>query len=482
MNKRHTIILPLIGLAFAGCGQYDKAPVADLDQIRANGKTEILKGPEKPREVKVPVIEQRDRIVEKEVIKYEVVEKVVEQAALNEGVFAIVPDSDMNFTEGQEASFKVRVRIFRPEKISYKLVGKNLPAGAVLKDASTEADKDVYALTWKAPYNTVTGSDFEKNIPVKLEIQIASVTNTDGSANDTLKKSLDGLVREKNVSLRVLRDRTPPADVKVEGLATEVQEGSVVPVQVTAKIAGYDQNSRELPVLTYRYDQVAITSGNNFQEMDGTRHIVADTSKKAVEYVGNSVWKFNFLFDTKNIAAQPQLDKAGQVLPTADGTRVRLSFKVQSPSGATSAEILKQVKIRYDRPLNAPRFDLSGLGQDNLEVTAGMNLTLAFYVETGLAKSTIKVTSADVAKLPGKASLACKDSAAKSGSRQICALRWSIPCDTSDAALDRQIEFQAQSTVSGQNSETVKQVLKVVKSKDASTCQPGAVASEKETN
>lgn len=483
MMKRQILVLPLMSLAFAGCGGYDKSPVEDLEFMREKGKAEILKGPERPQvlesEPKI-IIEQQDRIVEREKIVYETVEVVVEQAALTEGVFVIKADSDMNFTEGQQASFKVRARVLRPEKIAFKLAAKNLPQGAALSDVSTEADPNVYAITWTAPYNTVTGSDFEKVIPFKLEIQVQSVTNADGSSNETLKKSLDGLVREQDFSMRVLRDRTPPSDVKVEGLAAEIKEGSIVPVQVLAKIPGYDQNSRAVPKLHVTYDRVAITAGNNFQEMDGTRHIVLDSKQKSVEYVGNFVWKFNMLFDTKNIAAQPQIGKDGNVIPNADGTRVRLSFKVESPSTATSPEILKQVKIKYDRALNLPRFDMSGLGQENLEVEAGMNLTLAFYVETALPGATLKVQSADVAKLPGQASLACRNSETRVGSRQLCALRWNIPCGLAADQIARNVEFQAQSTLSGQASETVKQVLKVTSKQNSTLCQAGAAASQQE--
>lgn len=476
MKTRYTILLPLVALAFNGCGGYDKEPVADLDTLRANGKAEISKGPMKPQEIKVPVIEQKDRIVEKEVIKYEVVEKIVYKQSINEGTFVINPKSELKFIEGRETSVAISAQVLTDEKVTFRLVGKNLPSWASLK-AGAEAGS--YVLSGKAPYNTVTGNNFDKSIPVALSIEVISVTNKDGQPNSALKKTLDGIVREKSFSLQVLRDQNPPSNVIVEGLGTEVQEGTVSSLSITAKVPGVDQNSTTPPVLAVRYDGQAITQGNSFQELDGTRHIVRDTSKKEVEYLGDNMWKFNVLFDAKNIAAQPQLTKDGKVMATADGTRVRLSFRVDSPAGASSSSILKLVKIKYNKPMNAPRFDLSGLGQESLEVSAGSNVTLSFYVETALPGAAISVTSADIKKLPGQATLSCQNSNVTQGTRQMCTLRWKIPCDTSDAALEQQIEMQAETSLEKASSEKITQILKTVKSKDGSVCQMVTTQQEK---
>lgn len=136
-----------------------------------------------------------------------------------------------------------------------------------------------------------------------------------------------------------------PTDLKVIGLNNEINENTVTSFSVTAKVPGTDDKSPVKPKMSVSYDGISVTAGNNFLEQDGSRHVI----QKDVVYMGNSTWKFNLQFDTKNMTEQPQLTKDGSYLTTADGTRVRMSFKVYSPSGTSTPETLQQVKIKYDQ-------------------------------------------------------------------------------------------------------------------------------------
>lgn len=482
MMKRHTnLILPLIGLGLAaGCGGYgDKVPLKgkDLANISKNNETVITKGKaaDQPRVVKEAVYTPRDRIVEKIKIEYKVVEKPVDRLTVVGEVLSISTDPEMSFTEGREGKFKVRARVLTDANVSFKLALKDLPkeaSGAKLVDLSSDKEQGVYEIQWTPPFSTVSGTDMDRTLQASVEIQLGAVTNKEGKPDEALKKALETLPKKKQISLRVYRDRTPPSEVKIEGLPGEIQGGTIVPFHIIAKVPGVDQSSRGgAPTLDISYDGVSTTPGNNFLEMDGAAHVIADTSKKSAEYLGDFKWKFNRLFDTKNIEPKPQLDSSGKVLASADGTRVRFSYKVKSPAdGPSSAATVKQIKIKYLKPLNLPRFDIS-MNRDSLDITLGRTTQLYFSVESAIANSTFKVTGSELAKLPGKATLNCVATKPVVGSRSSCMIEWSVPCDASDAQLNRDLTLEAKSSLNGSDSETVQQVIKVVKAKDISACQ-----------
>lgn len=453
-----------LSMTLSACGKYEKNPVSNLDQMREAGAKELVLGPDKPQiireevrvEVPVEVVREVPRLVP------QVVREVVEQATVDEKYLIIAPDADMSFTEGKAASFKIRARVLLPGA-KIKLVSQNLPEGATLKDISTDGDPGLYELSWTAPLATVPATAGRKIVTIKV---VAQVTE---AKTDADRKLLEGLSREREINLSVFRDQTPPSDLVVTNLPNDVVEGSLTAFQITVKVPGIDGKSAQKPSLQPIFDGVVSAPGQDYQERDGTRHLIVDMNKADVEYVGSQTWKFNRIFDTKNIPAQPQLSKDGAVVATADGVRVRLSFKVYSPNGSSTAQVLKQIKIKYNRPLVAPRFDLSGLGQEALELTPGESLRLNFYVESSDSRAQVKVQIPDLAGLVGSPTLECKDSTT-GAFRQACTLRWSVPCSAVDADLKKELKLSAQSTLSNTSSETASYTLKTQKSKAASLC------------
>lgn len=338
ISKKHSqsfITLVSLSLLAAGCGEYQKNPVPDLEKMREHGRLEMQKGPDKPRVITNDVIREVPVIV------------VKEQATIDENFIIITPDAQMTFNEGQASHFSIRARVLVPG-IEIKLKASGLPSGARLEKSKSE--KDLYVLTWTPDLYTVPSNAAMKSYTVKVT---AEVTSAENPAN---AEKLKGLVREKEFPLFLFRNQEGPSGLSVSGIAPEIAEGSLVPFTVTVKVPGTDDKVPQKPRLVVSYDGVSYTAGNDFLELDGARYVVAilnkkesDPNKKDIEYLGDSTWKYNLLFDTKNNSVQPQLSKDGSILTNADGTRVRLSFKVYSPYGLSTPEVLTQVKIKYTK-------------------------------------------------------------------------------------------------------------------------------------
>lgn len=338
MNFLKTTLLAVpVTLALTGCGDWQKNPVPesknattgeafDLETLRKHSKDVITHGQDKPREITNTVIVEKPVVV------------VKEESTIDQKFIVITPDNQMTFNEGQEATFKVYARVLVPG-VQIKLTGSNLPEGATLTASQTE--KDLYLLKWTPALYTLSSNENMKSFNVKLTAEIVSVSSQQNA--DKLK----GLVREKEVSLFLFKNQEAPSGLAIDGLTNEISQGQETPFTVTVKVPGIDGRSAQKPRLVISYDGVSYTTGNDFLELDGSRHVVADKNKKDPEYLGDSRWKFSLVFDTKNISVQPQLAKDGSFMVKATGLRVRLSFKAYSPNSLSTPETLSQLKIRF---------------------------------------------------------------------------------------------------------------------------------------
>jgi hypothetical protein len=264
----------------------------------------------------------------------------------------------------------------------------------------------------------------------------------------------------------VFRTQEGPSGLSVSGLTSTVTEGTLTPFTITVRVPGVDNKAAQKPRLVVSYDGVSYTAGNTFLELDASRYVVSDLNQKDAEYLGDFKWKFALIFDTKNISVQPQLAKDGTILASADGSRVRVSFKAYSPNGMSTPEHLVQIKISYNKPVAAPRFDVSGLGQQGLEAIPGQTVTLKFSVSSPDTTAEVKVETKS-STLAGKPEVSCK---AATSSKQECVLNWTVPCDASASSLTGSINMTATSTVNGRISEITPYSLKVVKSSKENLC------------
>lgn len=322
-TMKHFSIL-LTSVAFVtGCGQMKQNPVSDLDKMRENGGKEAKQTSSGPT------------VITKEII----VEKPVEVVRTQEGVDAssivINPDLNIRFIEGQPGSFQIRA-LATVKDVKTRLVGRNLPDGAVLKPSEKEAN--VYVLSWTAPIGTVPARDAVKIASMKFTLEIVEAKDA------KIRDSLQGLVRDREVSVLILHDQAPPSDLKIDQLPDAVNEGSQTAFEVTVKVPGIDDRTEQKPQLRISFDGGSL-AGINYLELDGSRHVLADLAKKEAQYLGDSKWKFSMVFDTKNIPVQPELALDGKPVPDAEATHVRLTFKVYSPFGSATPDVTKRLKI-----------------------------------------------------------------------------------------------------------------------------------------
>lgn len=437
-----------------GCGKYEKNPVQDLEKMRENGKTEVNKGPDKPQVITETVIVEKP------------VEVIKEKTAIDENFIVISADSDMNFVEGQSATFAIVGRSLI-KGVGIRLTAQGLPAGAVFQAAPTAQEKDRYTLTWTPAYNTVANNTVIKSYKFKVSAQITDVP----AGKD--RKALEALSRQKELSLLVLKNQAAPTELAVN-LPASVNENTLVPFQVTVRVPGVDDKSGQKPKLVISYDRLMVAQGSSFRELDGSRHVIADQNNIEPQYLGDYRWKFSLIFDTANISVQPPQNAKGEVQATADVANVRLSVKAYAPSGSSAPEVPKQVKIVLAKPVEAPRFDLSGLAQESLELTPGEQVNLKFVVTSAAKGSLVKVELPNVKTLVGSPSLSCQVSKL-STAKQDCQLSWKVPCSATDNDLSQQINMAAVAVNAGRSSEATAYTLKTVRSQKekAASCAAG---------
>jgi hypothetical protein len=322
-------------MLLASCGSYQKDPVSkdELQNISAEAKAEAERSKEAGTNGPTPT--PTPTPPEKQIVYVDRPVQVVHEQATVDGKFLVItPDPQMTFTEGQSSSFKIKARVLVPG-LTLTLKATNLPQGAELKNISSTTEPDTYSLTWTPALYTVPDNQPMKSVQIKFSADIA------GKDADKYKS----LVTDKDATLFVFKNLSAPTDLTVVGLASEIAEGTQTPFTVTVKVAGIDGQATQKPRLMVTYDGVSYTVGNSFLELDGSRYVTV--AKKDAEYVGDSQWKFSLTYDTKNISVQPQLAKDGSFISNADGLRVRLSFKAYSPAGLSTAETVKQIKIKY---------------------------------------------------------------------------------------------------------------------------------------
>ncbi|WP_413584080.1 hypothetical protein [Bdellovibrio sp. HCB274] len=467
--KSLMIMIPA-AMTITACDGWQKSPSSDLEDMRAHAKVITEMGPDKPVEVTKTTVVVKPSPVE--VIKTVIVEKEVEvkvkETDVTRSMILLTADSEMTFSEGAASSYKIRASLPIPGA-TVTLTASNLPEGAVLKPSN---EKDVYVLTWNPPMYTVDSGKLLKSIPVKFT---ATVTNP-GQAKDAA--AVKGLINELDKTLFVTKNQVAPSALSVSGIASEVMEDQLIPFSITVTVPGIDGKSEQKPRVLISNDGNSNSAGNDFLELDGSRYVIADLNKKDAEYLGDSKWKINLIFDTKNIAVQPQLSKDGTIMLQANGTRVRFSVKVFSPNGLSTAEALVQTKIVYTKTISAPRFDVSGLGKQGLEVSPGEKIVLRFSAGSNSKNAVVAVESKNT-DLPGNPQVACEASAAGSN-KQDCTLTWEVPCDATAKTLKGAIPMTAVGTANGQVSNVTEYSLKTLKAaKDKGLCAAPAKTTAK---
>jgi hypothetical protein len=459
-----------VAVSLAACGGYQKNPVTDIDTLRSGGRAELNRGHEKPQVITeyVRVEVPKEVIVEKPIVRYEQVEVIREQATVDGRFVAISVEPGMTFTEGKQGRFNIRARVLVPD-VQIRLVGRSLPSGAQI--TADDREPGLYRLSWTPALNTVPA-----NTSHKLELGKVAVEIT-GAKDAETRKKLEGLVREQEFSMLVLRDSTPPSNMELS-LAQQVQEGDQVPFTLTVTVPGLDGRTAQKPRASFYYDGMSTSQGSDLLQLDGSRYIIADASKTEPEFLGDGKWRFHQIFDTKNIPVQPQLLRNGSVSRDAQGVQVRFSYKVMSPNGSAAAEKVQTMTIAYASNRNdaVPRFDMSAMPANKLTPGPGDTVELSFSVSASRTDAEVVMSLPDLSRAPGAPSLTCQ--VGSSPAAQSCQLKWAIPCTARVQDITRDIQIRAQAKVGSWQSTAVTQVIKVEGSRNRNAaCAPAAAPS-----
>jgi len=426
-----SIMMLCFALGTTACMQ--KNPVANLDQLRKDGRSELQGPPDGPEILVDPNGPQGT-------------------GAVDSNLIVISTDPTMTLTEGQSTTFKIRARVLRngPRVV---LTAEGLPPGATLQDASSPTEHGLFLLTWKPAMGTVPVNAPSKAFKINLTAHLTDVPQ--GQDQVALQK----LTSAQQITLTVDHDNTPPSGLELTGLPAQVSEGSITHFQVVATVPGVDENSGEKPHLQYWFDATTKSSTSGILEMDGSRYISADVDHPEAEYLGHDQWKFYRIFDTKNNSVQPPKSVTGAVLGDDDTTEVRFVIKVYSPFNSATLPTVQETKILLNRAVTAPHFDLSALHAEALVLTPGQTTKLAFAVATSDQAAQLKLELPDLKNLPGSPQLNCAVSP-KSDSEQNCQLQWKVPCSAKAEDLTQEIKMTATAESSGRNSTPVEQDLK----------------------
>jgi hypothetical protein len=319
-------ILP--ALILAACGvPGNKKPVSDIQEIREKATSE-MNGTNKPAPTP-PVVAPK--------------EVNTTQDKANERFFKIEldkKDSPLRFYEQKTNTAKFYLRVM-DSSLRLSLQGKDLPAGAALKDVSTVKEPNVYELNWTPALNTV-GANEESPKMMMLTLAVVVDAEKTPAAKVALLK---GLQLEKVMTFAVFKGQEKPSALVITGLNGKAEEGQIVPFNVVVRIPGVDESSTAKPTLALLVDEGAPQKGVDYREMDGRSYVTNDDSRAPVEYLGDFKWKFNLLFDTKNNRVEDQKAKDGSVMANADTTHVRFGIKVNAPFTAAPVTVM-QVAIK----------------------------------------------------------------------------------------------------------------------------------------
>ncbi|MDX9730964.1 MAG: hypothetical protein RBT63_04250 [Bdellovibrionales bacterium] len=263
-------------------------------------------------------------------------EKARTQAVIDRS-YLIDPEKDVTFIEGETASFKIRVHTYFPVD-SYQLKVVDLPnevGGFSLSKLDTEPG--TYVATWAAPKGFIPADKIERSIFYRLEL--ADVRSQDPSV-EALFRSIN---RVQDFSFRVRRNGQSPEIVRMSELPTEINQGQMTTFTVdVSDPASYDGYAPRLD--SYFRGTNKTESG---YEANGATYVRVESVPK---HLGNGVWRFQFVFDTKNNDVGAQLDRDGKRVDGATHLQTRMFFKAYSASGGVSSEKLVLTKIKYAKP------------------------------------------------------------------------------------------------------------------------------------
>jgi hypothetical protein len=331
-------------------------------------------------------------------------------------VFHVTPDSDLSFIEGEQGQVNLKVRFDFPGIEKFSIQKIDGPESMTLKDVSTAETPNTWAVIWTPEFGTVKKGAFEYNQKIKVRMvadkiadkQVAQVWPMINKDQD-----FDLTVRRTDKSLTLNAD-----DLRKKQLV----EGQLIPFSIDVddplSYAGYEPSVDPFSSEVGKIETVC--------ESNGAIYVRADKSKKSPESLGGHKWRFYFIFDSRQLAAQ--LDAKCDKVIDSDILNIRLSFKAKShQSEATSAEELVQTKVAYNYQAQDIIF-LMGERSKPITVDAGTEVKLNLLAYVGDLKGQITIADPKVGEtMPGNPSFICQEGGDVK-SQMDCALQWKVPC------------------------------------------------------
>lgn len=247
-----------------------------------------------------------------------------------------VPNGNMNFVEGETASYTIEVSTVYPNA-RYRLTASNLPEGATLSAVSGQ--KGVYKITWTPSIGLLPmgKTDDKFNVEINVEVDAKSTTA------DSIKLRQIAGAGFESLTLTVNKTAENPTFQAVELATTEVVAGEPVAITIIAKAPGISADktlslvvadseftSREITILKAKKAvtfQAAERSGDSFKfsGLIETKELNVPKSKNPVQarftvQVVNSEKNRKSTVETVNLTILPKPEPVATPAPTPEPT------------------------------------------------------------------------------------------------------------------------------------------------------------------
>lgn len=306
------------------CSPHSKQPVEDIAEFRKHAITQ-----DKIKEQ--TITEEQSSPVEPHVIRETVIVKepqilIQEQAKIDDSLLIIDTQDILSFVEGIPETYQIKVRHLAP-KLTSTLTAENLPEGMKIQKKSSDSVQDIYELSWTPSLYFVNSQRFHEEQDIHIEAKSTS--------SEPLLKSL---IKRDTLKILVTRQNVAPSDLEVVGLPAEIKNQTQTKFSIKVKVPGIDDRSLSKPILVKSVDPSTLTQGSQ-KQWDASRHVLF-SNQPALKYLGNEIWQFDLVVDTKDISAQ-----ASQ-LPA----KMQMLMRVFSPNGLVTPSQVIQFTLTSEAP------------------------------------------------------------------------------------------------------------------------------------
>lgn len=267
------------------------------------------------------------------------------QVVLQNSVFQITTQDNINFIEGVETSFDVNV-FFKRGQTKFTLDVPEIPDVSFSKQILNEdINTGKYRLRWTIKKGTLSASQYSQIKSLKLGIKDLQHVSAEALENEAAKKAYDKLqLKVVEIPYIIRKDSNKPTFVvsNLSGIVNSDEERKFT-VDVTAP-SSYTSTDPLVPEVFYELTNIVNSLG--LAESDGAIYVKNDTSGAGhIETLGKNKWRIHYILDLKNNTLPQQLDQNLRVADNQDALYVNFSFQIQSDKVAVSDKQTVHLKI-----------------------------------------------------------------------------------------------------------------------------------------